>query len=52
MLKKIAMTKRKSKTVPLVRPRKLRRNTKANARECQPPMNYLMEEHPELNGAC
>ena len=46
MLKKMIIRKR-SKLTP-VRPRRVRRHPKVRIRICQPPLNYLMEEHPEL----
>jgi len=49
MLKKMT-TRKKSKLSSGPKPYRVRRHARAKAKGCLAPMNYLMEEHPELNG--
>jgi hypothetical protein len=48
MLKKMATTRKRGKPASGAKPRRVRRHARARAKGSAPPMNYLLEEHPEL----
>jgi hypothetical protein len=48
MLKKTAATRKKDKAASGTKSRRMRRHAKARVRQSPCPLNYLMEEHPEL----
>jgi hypothetical protein len=48
MLKKTATSRKRGKPASGAKPRRAKRHAKARTKGCAPPMNYLLEEHPEL----
>lgn len=48
MLKKTAVAGKNGKAASGAKPRRVRRHARARAKGYAPPMNYLLEEHPEL----